>query len=94
MFQGCFTVSESVVYVVLGLSTDDKDPTKYQTEEDRAIIRKLIEDYITDKRTIILYGILCRTNLLANYVPGLLWTPETILPIKKCKISLVAVETN
>lgn len=31
-----------------------KDPTKYQTEEDRAIIQKLIEDYITDKRTIIL----------------------------------------
>ncbi|KAJ4302817.1 hypothetical protein N0V90_001708 [Kalmusia sp. IMI 367209] len=29
------------------------NPTKYQTEEDRAIIRKLIEDYITDKRTII-----------------------------------------
>jgi hypothetical protein len=32
-----------------------EDPTKYQTEEDRAIIRKLIEDYITDKRTIILF---------------------------------------
>jgi hypothetical protein len=31
-----------------------EDPTKYQTEEDRAIIRKLIENYITDKRTIIL----------------------------------------
>ncbi|KAL4994952.1 P-loop containing nucleoside triphosphate hydrolase protein [Aspergillus recurvatus] len=29
--------------------------TKYQTEEDRAIIRKLIESYITDKRTIILF---------------------------------------
>lgn len=30
------------------------DPTKYQTAEDRVIIRKLIEGYITDKRTIIL----------------------------------------
>jgi hypothetical protein len=30
------------------------DPTKYQTEEDRGIIRKLIEGYLVDKRTIIL----------------------------------------
>ncbi|KAL2845912.1 hypothetical protein BJY01DRAFT_247426 [Aspergillus pseudoustus] len=34
------------------------NPTKYQTADDRAIIRRLIESYITDKRTIILllYG--------------------------------------
>ncbi|RJE26850.1 DYNc [Aspergillus sclerotialis] len=30
------------------------NPTKYQTEEDKMIIRQLIERYITDKRTIIL----------------------------------------
>ncbi|CAG8424117.1 unnamed protein product [Penicillium salamii] len=30
--------------------------TKFQTEEDRAIIRKLIGDYMTDKRTIILFS--------------------------------------
>ncbi|KAL5394140.1 hypothetical protein PMIN03_013072, partial [Paraphaeosphaeria minitans] len=39
------------------------NPTKYQTEEDRAIIRKLIEDYITDKRTIILAVMDARNNL-------------------------------
>ncbi|KAL3482061.1 P-loop containing nucleoside triphosphate hydrolase protein [Aspergillus californicus] len=32
------------------------NPTKYQTAEDRVIIRKLIETYITDKRTIILFS--------------------------------------
>jgi hypothetical protein len=52
-----------MAYMSIGLCTDDRDPTKYQTEEDRAIIRKLIEDYITDKRTIILYVILFQTNL-------------------------------
>jgi hypothetical protein len=31
-----------------------KDPTKFQTEEDRGIIRDLIKDYIYDERTIIL----------------------------------------
>ncbi|KAI2823747.1 hypothetical protein CBS147321_11058 [Aspergillus niger] len=31
------------------------NPTKYQTEEDKIIIRRLIESYITDKRTIILF---------------------------------------
>lgn len=30
------------------------DPTKYQTAEDKTIIRDLIQGYITDKRTIIL----------------------------------------
>jgi hypothetical protein len=30
------------------------DPTKYQTAEDRVIIRNLIQSYITDKRTIVL----------------------------------------
>lgn len=30
------------------------DPTRYQTAENRVIIRNLIETYITDKRTIIL----------------------------------------
>ncbi|KAL2788499.1 P-loop containing nucleoside triphosphate hydrolase protein [Aspergillus keveii] len=30
------------------------NPTKYQTAEDRIIIRNLIQSYITDKRTIIL----------------------------------------
>ncbi|CAI6342313.1 unnamed protein product [Periconia digitata] len=39
------------------------NPTKYQTEEDRAIIRKLIENYITDKRTIILAVMDARNNL-------------------------------
>jgi hypothetical protein len=63
MYQDYFTVSESMAYMSIGLCTDDRDPTKYQTEEDRAIIRKLIEDYITDKRTIILYVILFQTNL-------------------------------
>lgn len=42
------------MYVKMLNESDDQDPTKYQTEEDRAIIRKLIENYITDKRTIIL----------------------------------------
>ncbi|KAJ5350323.1 hypothetical protein N7541_008050 [Penicillium brevicompactum] len=37
--------------------------TKFQTEEDRAIIRKLIEDYITDGRTIILAVMDARNNL-------------------------------
>ncbi|KAJ5971779.1 uncharacterized protein N7479_001697, partial [Penicillium vulpinum] len=35
----------------------------FQTEEDRAIIRKLIEDYMTDKRTIILAVMDARNNL-------------------------------
>ncbi|ORY19613.1 P-loop containing nucleoside triphosphate hydrolase protein [Clohesyomyces aquaticus] len=39
------------------------NPTKCQTEEDRTIIRKLIEDYITDKRTIILAVMDARNNL-------------------------------
>jgi hypothetical protein len=34
--------------------TNESDPTKYQTEEDRTIIRNLIQSYVTDKRTIIL----------------------------------------
>jgi hypothetical protein len=33
---------------------NESDPTKYQTEEDRTIIRNLIQNYVTDKRTIIL----------------------------------------
>ncbi|KAL4733846.1 P-loop containing nucleoside triphosphate hydrolase protein [Aspergillus similis] len=39
------------------------NPTKYQTEEDKAIIRRLIKDYITDKRTIILAVMDARNNL-------------------------------
>ncbi|KAL4809874.1 P-loop containing nucleoside triphosphate hydrolase protein [Aspergillus unguis] len=39
------------------------NPTKYQTEEDKAIIRRLITDYITDKRTIILAVMDARNNL-------------------------------
>ncbi|KAI9759619.1 MAG: hypothetical protein M4579_002187 [Chaenotheca gracillima] len=39
------------------------NPTKYQTEEDRLIIRNLIENYITDKRTIILAVMDARYNL-------------------------------
>ncbi|PIG84605.1 hypothetical protein AARAC_010921 [Aspergillus arachidicola] len=39
------------------------NPTKFQTEEDRTIIRKLIEDYMTDKRTIILAVMDARNNL-------------------------------
>ncbi|KAJ5766695.1 uncharacterized protein N7511_004311 [Penicillium nucicola] len=37
--------------------------TKFQTEEDRAIIRKLIENFITDGRTIILAVMDARNNL-------------------------------
>ncbi|RAQ69118.1 dynamin [Aspergillus flavus] len=39
------------------------NPTQYQTLEDRAIIRGLIEKYITDKRTIILAVMDARNNL-------------------------------
>ncbi|EKV08712.1 hypothetical protein PDIG_65760 [Penicillium digitatum PHI26] len=39
------------------------NPTKFQTEQERAIIRKLIEDYMTDKRTIILAVMDARNNL-------------------------------
>ncbi|RDW67405.1 dynamin family protein [Aspergillus mulundensis] len=39
------------------------NPTKYQTEEDKSIIRTLIKDYITDKRTIILAVMDARNNL-------------------------------
>ncbi|KAL4915862.1 P-loop containing nucleoside triphosphate hydrolase protein [Aspergillus aurantiobrunneus] len=39
------------------------DPTKYQTEEDKTIIRRRIHDYITDKRTIILAVMDTRNNL-------------------------------
>ncbi|CRG92822.1 hypothetical protein PISL3812_09893 [Talaromyces islandicus] len=39
------------------------NPTKYQTVEDRSIIRQLIETYITDKRTIILAVMDARNNL-------------------------------
>ena len=31
------------------------DPTKFQTKEDSEIIRNLIESYLLDRRTIILY---------------------------------------
>ncbi|KAI9045152.1 dynamin family protein [Aspergillus affinis] len=41
------------------------NPTKYQTKEDRDIIRGLIQNYITDKRTIIL-AVLDAKNNLAN----------------------------
>ncbi|KAL4995133.1 P-loop containing nucleoside triphosphate hydrolase protein [Aspergillus recurvatus] len=37
--------------------------TKYQTEDDKAIIKRLIKDYITDKRTIILAVMDARNNL-------------------------------
>ncbi|KAL4990003.1 P-loop containing nucleoside triphosphate hydrolase protein [Aspergillus falconensis] len=37
--------------------------TKYQTEDDKVIIRRLIKDYITDKRTIILAVMDARNNL-------------------------------
>ncbi|KAL4879270.1 P-loop containing nucleoside triphosphate hydrolase protein [Aspergillus karnatakaensis] len=39
------------------------NPTKYQTDEDKTIIRKLIQRYITDKRTIILAVMDARNNL-------------------------------
>ncbi|KFY50419.1 hypothetical protein V495_00273 [Pseudogymnoascus sp. VKM F-4514 (FW-929)] len=39
------------------------NPTKYQTEEDKAIIRGLIERYITDPRTIIMAVLDARNNL-------------------------------
>ncbi|KAL7808711.1 P-loop containing nucleoside triphosphate hydrolase protein [Trichoderma gracile] len=39
------------------------NPTKFQTREDLAIIRRLIEDYTTDKRTIILAVMDARNNL-------------------------------
>ncbi|KAL2825068.1 P-loop containing nucleoside triphosphate hydrolase protein [Aspergillus cavernicola] len=38
------------------------NPTKYQTEEDKAVIRNLIERWITDKRTIILAVMDARNN--------------------------------
>ncbi|EGE85984.2 hypothetical protein BDDG_08929 [Blastomyces dermatitidis ATCC 18188] len=44
------------------------NPTKYQTEEDRAIIRNLIESYITDKRTIILAVMDAKNNLVNQEV--------------------------
>ncbi|KAL5048581.1 hypothetical protein BDW71DRAFT_213326 [Aspergillus fruticulosus] len=37
--------------------------TKYQTEDDKVIIKRLIKDYITDKRTIILAVMDARNNL-------------------------------
>ena len=54
MFLDYFTVIGDAVHSMVTSILMVEDPTKYQTEEDRAIIRKLIEDYITDKRTIIL----------------------------------------
>ncbi len=42
----------SIMFSQLLTSTD---PTKYQTEEDKGIIRSLIQNYIVDKRTIILF---------------------------------------
>ncbi|KAL5334146.1 P-loop containing nucleoside triphosphate hydrolase protein [Aspergillus crustosus] len=39
------------------------NPTKYQTDEDKKIIRNLIQNYITDKRTIILAVMDARNNL-------------------------------
>ncbi|KFY67375.1 hypothetical protein V496_01566 [Pseudogymnoascus sp. VKM F-4515 (FW-2607)] len=39
------------------------NPTKYQTEEDKAIIRGLIQRYITDPRTIIMAVLDARNNL-------------------------------
>ncbi|KFY46965.1 hypothetical protein V494_00258 [Pseudogymnoascus sp. VKM F-4513 (FW-928)] len=39
------------------------NPTKYQTEEDKTIIRGLIERYITDPRTIIMAVLDARNNL-------------------------------
>lgn len=35
-------------------NSSDTDPTIFQTKEDLEIIRKLIMDYISDPRTIIL----------------------------------------
>lgn len=54
MFLDYFTVIGEAVHPIMTSILMVEDPTKYQTEEDRAIIRKLIEDYITDQRTIIL----------------------------------------
>jgi hypothetical protein len=51
MFRVCSTVSTNIVTCEVA---DESDPTKYQTEEDRTIIRNLIQNYVTDKRTIIL----------------------------------------
>jgi hypothetical protein len=53
MYQACFTVSSNPNRPLL-VAEYIIDPTKYQTEEDKAIIRGLIERYITDTRTIIL----------------------------------------
>jgi len=55
MCQGYFTVS-NVCHLVDETLSYLQDPTKYQTEEDRGIIRKLIEGYMIDKRTVILYN--------------------------------------
>lgn len=51
--QAYFTVSDKDDFLEVMLIPFE-DPTKFQTEEDRAIIRNLIEGYMTDKRTIIL----------------------------------------
>lgn len=55
MFRAYFTVRQRRLpeFWETSLITFE-DPTKFQTEEDRAIIRQLIEGYMTDKRTIIL----------------------------------------
>jgi hypothetical protein len=53
MFQAYFTVrldGDPSVLVLIFV----EDATEFQTEEDQTIIRKLIENYITDGRTIIL----------------------------------------
>lgn len=57
MFPVCSTVRclDHVCYQLLTLA----DPTKYQTEEDKGIIRGLIQNYIVDKRTIILFVLRC-----------------------------------
>ncbi|OKO92891.1 Interferon-induced GTP-binding protein MxA [Penicillium subrubescens] len=57
------------------------NPTKFQTEEDRAIIRKLIQDYLTDKRTIILVLTVSRFSMARAADPA---GKRTVGIITKC----------
>lgn len=52
MFQDYFTVG----YIGMDLLSllNSADPTMYQTEDDKATIRNMINEYTNDRRTIIL----------------------------------------
>ncbi|KAF3177712.1 hypothetical protein EYR41_008654 [Orbilia oligospora] len=67
------------------------NPTKHQTEEDKVLIRKLIENYTEDKRTIIMAVMDGRNNLAIQEVFKMARTadPEgrrTVGVITKCDV--------